>query len=71
MDRGLHSNYSISLITLSQVGRPINALIQMDPRQFDCKCAALLATQQAECQKCHLDSEGETIHSTELSQHVL
>lgn len=36
MDRGLHSNYSISLITLSQVGRPINALIQMDPRHFDC-----------------------------------
>lgn len=31
MDRGLHSNYSISLITLSQVGRPINALTQMDP----------------------------------------
>lgn len=31
MDRGIHSNYSISLITLSQVGQPINALIQMDP----------------------------------------
>lgn len=31
MDRDLHSIYSISLITLSLVGRPINALTQIDP----------------------------------------
>lgn len=42
MDRSLHSNYSISLITLSQVGQAINALAQMDP-------ATLTANARASC----------------------
>lgn len=66
MDRGLHSNYSISLITLSQVGRPINALTQMDPATLTANApASYIAAKQAECQTCHLpDRECETVPST-------